>query len=283
MASLANLRREERIGLGIALALHVALVAALVLAAATSRQPIAAARADDGQPGRARSGSTSTAPEPVAESRAAIAPDRWRPSRRRAAARAASRSPRPTPRPSRRARSGHPGAAPDAAPAARGRSPAPPPDAPPARAAPDAEPDASRARRQPDRRRLPRGRRRQRERTRETRGARQPRSAPSGAGLAAPGDRRGSSSRTGSAPQGPDAEQLVTMLRFDLNPDGSLDGPPEVVRQTGITDANRPQASRHAEQAIRAVQLAAPFDLPEEYYEAWKRVARSRFDRKLSQ
>lgn len=55
-----------------------------------------------------------------------------------------------------------------------------------------------------------------------------------------------------------------------------------MVRQSGVTDTNRPQAGRHAEQAIRAVQLAAPFDLPEEYYEAWK-VVTVDFDWKLSQ
>lgn len=86
-----------------------------------------------------------------------------------------------------------------------------------------------------------------------------------------------------AAPQGADAELLVTILSWSLNRDGTLAGRPTVVRQEGITDANRPQASRHAEQAIRAVQLAAPFDLPEEYYDAWKRVASFRFDRKLSQ
>jgi hypothetical protein len=55
------------------------------------------------------------------------------------------------------------------------------------------------------------------------------------------------------------------------------------VRQEGITDANRAQAARHAEQAIRAVRLAAPFNLPDEFYPAWKRVTAFRFDRKLSQ
>lgn len=85
------------------------------------------------------------------------------------------------------------------------------------------------------------------------------------------------------APQGADAEKLVTVLAWDLNPDGSLAGSPQVVRQEGITDANRAQAQRHAEQAIRAVRLAAPFDLPAEYYAAWKRIASFRFDRKLSQ
>jgi len=86
-----------------------------------------------------------------------------------------------------------------------------------------------------------------------------------------------------SAPQGVDAELLVTVLSFSLKPDGSLDGSPQVVRQDGLTDANRAQAARHAEQAIRAVQLAAPFDLPAQYYEAWKRVSAFRFDRRLSQ
>lgn len=85
------------------------------------------------------------------------------------------------------------------------------------------------------------------------------------------------------APQGAEAELLVTILTWDLNPDGSLAGNPRVVRQEGITDANRAQAARHAEQAIRAVRLAAPFNLPDEFYPAWKRVTAFRFDRKLSQ
>ncbi len=85
------------------------------------------------------------------------------------------------------------------------------------------------------------------------------------------------------APQGAEAELLVTVLAWDLNPDGTLSGSPRVVRQEGITDANRAQAQRHAEQAIRAVRLAAPFDLPPQYYSAWKRVSDFRFDRKLSQ
>ncbi|MXO58194.1 energy transducer TonB [Altererythrobacter salegens] len=83
------------------------------------------------------------------------------------------------------------------------------------------------------------------------------------------------------APQGPDAELLVTYLAFDLNSDGSLAGSPRVVRQEGITPTNEAQAARHAEQAVRAVRLAAPFDLPDEFYDKWKRVKSWRFDRKL--
>lgn len=85
------------------------------------------------------------------------------------------------------------------------------------------------------------------------------------------------------APQGAEAEKLVTYLSWDLNQDGSLAGLPRVVRQEGITDANRTQAARHAEQAIRAVQLAAPFDLPVQYYSIWRKIRNSPFDRNLMQ
>jgi outer membrane biosynthesis protein TonB len=86
-----------------------------------------------------------------------------------------------------------------------------------------------------------------------------------------------------AAPQGADVEKLETYITFNLNRDGSLAGTPRLSRQAGINDTNRPQAARHAEQAIRAIQLAAPFNLPPEYYDTWKRVVDFRFDRKLSQ
>jgi hypothetical protein len=47
-------------------------------------------------------------------------------------------------------------------------------------------------------------------------------------------------------PQGVDTDQLVTILAWDLNPDGAGRAAP-VVQQSGITDSNRPQAQRHAE------------------------------------
>ena len=71
-------------------------------------------------------------------------------------------------------------------------------------------------------------------------------------------------------PSGADAEQLVTFLEVRLNKDGSLAGDPQVIEQRGITDSNRAQAKLHAERAIQAVRRAAPFDLPSEYYDAWK-------------
>ncbi|MFN2098777.1 energy transducer TonB [Altererythrobacter sp. MF3-039] len=84
-------------------------------------------------------------------------------------------------------------------------------------------------------------------------------------------------------PSGPDVDQITTFLRFRLNEDGTLAGKPTIVRQTGVTATNRAQSGRHGEQAIRAVQLAAPFDLPDEYYEAWKLVGPFGFDWKLAQ
>lgn len=86
----------------------------------------------------------------------------------------------------------------------------------------------------------------------------------------------------GQAPTGADAEELVTILAFELNEDGSLKGRPRVVSQSGVTAANAAQKDRHAEVAIRAVQLAAPFDLPPEYYNAWKSISGARFDRNLA-
>jgi hypothetical protein len=85
-----------------------------------------------------------------------------------------------------------------------------------------------------------------------------------------------------TAPQGVDVDQLVTLVDFDLNPDGTLKGRPRVRSQSGVNASNKAQAARHAENAIRAVQLAAPFKLPEEYYEAWKTVRGARFDRNTS-
>lgn len=84
------------------------------------------------------------------------------------------------------------------------------------------------------------------------------------------------------APQGADVELLVTRVRFRLNRDGSLAGSPEVIGTSGVNASNQAQVARHQEQAVRAVRLAAPFDLPDDLYEGWK-VVTTTFDRRLSQ
>jgi hypothetical protein len=83
------------------------------------------------------------------------------------------------------------------------------------------------------------------------------------------------------APTGADVDQLVTILRWRLNPDGTLASGPELVEQTGQTDTNRPQQQLHIEAAIRAVRAAAPFDLPPQYYSSWKNIVAFRFDKRL--
>jgi outer membrane biosynthesis protein TonB len=84
------------------------------------------------------------------------------------------------------------------------------------------------------------------------------------------------------APTGADAELLRTELSIALARDGSVIRV-EVLRTTGQTASNRPQVKLHQEQAIRAVRLAAPFDLPVEYFDSWKLLSPIGFDKRLSQ
>jgi outer membrane biosynthesis protein TonB len=83
-----------------------------------------------------------------------------------------------------------------------------------------------------------------------------------------------------AAPQGIDAENLVTKLKIRLDPNGKLIGEPEFISQTGKSAANAPQQARHIEQAKRALKLTR-FALPAEYYDHWK-VLTVTFDKGLS-
>jgi hypothetical protein len=255
MAAFAHLSREERIGLGIAAAAHVALVAALVWqvrddpTALPIPERMSVSLADEVS-------LESTAPDPSAEPQASIAPvlsPEPEPVVEPVPEVVREQS-RPTPRPTARA--------------TQRPTPAPTPRATP---------------------------------TRQAGGTRLGDDFLRGVGGSERTNDRGSPAATfgaaeaasliqaisreikphWNAPQGVDAEQLVTVLSFELNPDGSLKGTPRVVSQSGVTDSNRPQQQLHAERAIRAVQLAAPFDLPDEFYDKWKRVSSLRFDRRL--
>jgi outer membrane biosynthesis protein TonB len=83
-------------------------------------------------------------------------------------------------------------------------------------------------------------------------------------------------------PTGADVERLRTELRISLARDGSVIDV-EFLRQSGLTESNRPQAARHREQAIKAVRLASPFELPSQYYDAWKVIGPLGFDARLAQ
>lgn len=83
-----------------------------------------------------------------------------------------------------------------------------------------------------------------------------------------------------TAPSGVDVELLVSRVNWQLNRDGSLSGRPTCRTLQGINDSNRPQAALHCERAIRAVQLAAPFNLPDQFYSRWQSLEWD-FDRRL--
>jgi protein TonB len=192
----AALRTDERVGLGVAVVLHLALVAVLVMQPGKDEVPpmperMTVSLASDVS-------LASTAPDPVAESRAAIAPTLSDEPQAATPIEQAQPEPIPAPRPV--------------------ATTVPP------RAA------ATRAAAQPPRRRPDR-----------------PAASP--------------------APKPP------------AKPAG---GSRRIVSQSGVTASNAPQKDLHAERAIRAVQLAAPFDLPPEYFEAWKRISSFRFDRNLN-
>ena len=289
MGVAANLSREERLGLGIAAVAHVALVAALVLYDKAPAEPLAmpekieVSLADEVS-------LESTAPDPSAAPQAAIAP-------------VLSPEPAPEPQP-----------APEPVPSVAVREPPPRPverapaprPSPTARATPRPTPTPTQRARpepQPSRPAQPQRARPEPQPTRETQrsgGSRIGADFLEGTSAGERTEQAGSPAATfgaaeaaslnsaiarqlkphWSAPQGVDAEKLVTIVRFRLNQDGSLQGRPSCVEQSGVTPSNEPQKSLHCERAIRSVQLAAPFDLPDQFYDRWKLV-NSRFDRRL--
>lgn len=288
MQDVRQFRVEEQVGLIIAVALHALLAAAFLL------QPVR----EEVFPTPQRMtvslatevGLESTAPEPVAESQAAVAPvlsdtpapvqepvqapiaapvepqqSQPAPQPTRATPQRPRPQTRPSPRPTRQASNNTPRRRPDARPA-------------PKRPAPRATP------------------------TQRSGGSRIGDDFLPGAGSSTttsetrvPASQIGASAKASivqaisrqlkphwDAPSGVDAERLVTILAFELNEDGSLKGRPRVVLQTGDNASNAPQKDIHAERAIAAVRRAAPFDLPSEYYNAWKSIRGARFDRNLS-
>jgi outer membrane biosynthesis protein TonB len=279
-------RNEEKIGLATAVVLHGALVAVLLSQAVRSEISVFPERMTVSL--ATEVGLEAASPDPVAESRAAIAPtlaDSPAPAPEPAPAppERAERAPPPPPRP-QPTRAARPAPAPTEPAPARDRSRPDRTPAPAASRAPAPRPSASPA---PTRTAERSGGSRIGDDFLEGRG-----SSTSTTETRAPASQIGASAKASigqalarqvkphwTAPQGLDVDELVTLIDFDLNPDGSLKGRPRVRSQSGINDSNRAQAARHAENAIRAVQLAAPFDLPEEYYEAWKTVRGARFDR----
>ncbi|MEZ5713006.1 MAG: TonB C-terminal domain-containing protein [Sphingobium sp.] len=84
------------------------------------------------------------------------------------------------------------------------------------------------------------------------------------------------------APTGADVEQLRTIVTVKLARDGSIVGSPQIIDTLGVTASNRTQVRLHQEQAVRAIRLAAPFNLPPKLYSGWNYL-RLTFDKRLSQ
>ena len=63
-----------------------------------------------------------------------------------------------------------------------------------------------------------------------------------------------------------DGRLIITRLRVRLTPEGQLAGLPILLRQTGVTEDNKPYAGRMAEAAIAAVLRCAPLTLPPALY-----------------
>jgi outer membrane biosynthesis protein TonB len=83
------------------------------------------------------------------------------------------------------------------------------------------------------------------------------------------------------APTGADSEQLRTEVIISLARDGRVTDI-RIAGTSGQTASNRPQVPLHREHAERAVRLASPFRLPDQFYDAWKQL-RVTFDKRLSQ
>lgn len=289
---IAHLRKEEQLGLAIAAAAHLALLGALAFSA--SRQPahvpvperMVVSLADE-------ISLTSTSPNPSQESNAAVAPT-LAPSFAPPPEPEPAPQPKPEPRPEPRKPEPKPTPkpvpkatqVPQPKPAPKPQpKPAPKPAPKPSPAAKPAPAAQASAKPQPK----PAGGSRLGDNflagtsTGERSDAR-------GAPAAAfgPAERASLASAISrqlrpywNAPQGVDVEKLVTIVRFRLNPDGTLNGEPRIFSQTGETASNASQKGRHAELAIRAVKLAAPFELPPEFYQQWKTLDAT-FDRNLS-
>lgn len=281
-------RNEEKIGLATAVVLHGALVAVLLSQAVRSEISVFPERMTVSL--ATEVGLEAASPDPVAESRAAIAPtlaDSPAPAPEPAPAppERAERAPPPPPRP-QPTRAARPAPAPTEPAPARDRSRPDRTPAPAASRAPAPRPSASPA---PTRTAERSGGSRIGDDFLEGRG-----SSTSTTETRAPAARFGSAERAAlssaitrqlrphwTAPSGLEAELLVSTVSWDLSPDGTLRGTPRCrTDPASITDSNRPQAGLHCERAIRAVQRAAPFNLPEQFYDRWKALE-WQFDRRL--
>jgi hypothetical protein len=68
---------------------------------------------------------------------------------------------------------------------------------------------------------------------------------------------------------GLDVNKLKAAVTFSMDQQGRVTSVAEPV-MSGINDANRAQAKRFAECAVKAVRVGGPYKLPVEFYPYWK-------------
>lgn len=73
-----------------------------------------------------------------------------------------------------------------------------------------------------------------------------------------------------NVPSGVDIDKLRVVLRINLSRDGRVTNITQLGELSGQTDSNAPQQALFVERAMRSIRQAAPFDLPEEYYDQWR-------------
>ncbi|MBN8842960.1 MAG: hypothetical protein J0H88_06900 [Sphingomonadales bacterium] len=73
-----------------------------------------------------------------------------------------------------------------------------------------------------------------------------------------------------NVPSGVDIDQLRVVLRIQLSREGRVTSVDQVGELSGKTESNAPQQKLFVERAERSIRQAAPFDLPDEYYDQWK-------------
>jgi outer membrane biosynthesis protein TonB len=72
-------------------------------------------------------------------------------------------------------------------------------------------------------------------------------------------------------PSGADSEKLRTSVRVSLDRSGNITQLGNCT-QSGMTASNQPQLALACENAKRAIRRAAPFRLPDQFYDAWKTI-----------
>lgn len=282
MAALA-LRNEERIGLGVAIAAHAALVALVLWRPPSSPvvpppERMTVTLSDE-------VGLTSSAPAPTADAAPDVAPELGEPAPPEPPAPVVR--PEPLPPQPRVVPAPQPRPAPRAVPSPR----LAPKAAPQPRPQPSARPAPRQAQPQPAPSRQP-------NRT-QSGGNRIGNDFLKGAGGTSGQSRTPSAAEAGQlrtsfaqsvmaqvkpkwqgrVPQGLNTDKIQTFLSVELNRDGTLARAPTLIRQLGVDDTNRAQAPRHLEEAVKAVQLSAPFRLPPDMYDLWRRLPPLKFTR----